>query len=288
MEIPGSKWTLLITLALIWGSSFILMHLSLAHLSPFQLASLRIVSAGLFLLCVGFRQIPKIPHHKWKYIAITSLFGTFIPAFLFSIAQQHLSSMVSAILNSLTPLNTLIIGILTFGLAFKRSQFLGILVGFAGSALLIVNGAMTHGQHDYRYAFLLVIASLCYAINLNLIKKHLSDVNPLAISVGNFTVMFLPALVILFSSGFFNQVHEATIQTASLYVIVLGILGTGVANIIFFRLIQTSSPVFASSVTYLIPVVAFFWGSMLGESLTPVQFLGAGIILCGVYLSGRK
>lgn len=282
------KWILLTLLALIWGSSFILIHLGLEHLNPYQLASLRIVFAAVFLLIIGFRELPKIPQHRWKYIALTSLFGTFIPAFLFAIGQQHISSMVSSILNSLTPLNTLILGIFAFGLAFKRSQFIGIAIGFAGSALLIINGALNHPDHDYRYAVLLVIASLCYAINVNLIKKYLSDVSPLAISAGNFAVMLIPASVILVASGFFDAVEAPEVQRAAGFIMILGVVGTGAANILFFRLIQVSSPVFASSVTYLIPVVAFFWGMQSGEMLTPVQFLGAAIILMGVYLSGKK
>ncbi len=288
MQSISLKWIFLVILALVWGSSFILIHLGLENLNPFQLGSLRIIFAAMFLLTIGFRELPNIPQHQWKYIALTSLFGTFIPAFLFAIAQTQISSMVSSILNSLTPLNTLIFGILAFGLAFRRSQFIGIAIGFVGSALLILNGAMNHPEQDYRYVGLVVIASLCYAMNVNLIKKYLSDVSPLGISTGNFAVMLIPAMIILYFSGFFEVMHVREVQTSVFYVIILGVVGTGIANIFFFKLIQMSSPVFASSVTYLIPVVAFFWGIQSGESLTAVQFLGAFIILIGVYLSGKK
>jgi drug/metabolite transporter (DMT)-like permease len=288
MNPKNTKWFFLAILALIWGSSFILIKKGLIGLDPFQLGSLRIIFAALFLLSIGFRTLPKIPGTQWKFIALTALFGTFIPAFLFSIAQMHISSTVSSILNSLTPLNTLVLGILLFGLTFKRSQVFGVVIGLIGSLLLILNGAANHPEQNYYYAILVVIASLCYATNVNLIKKYLSDLSPLTISTGNFTVMLIPAVLILSLSGFFDIVHLEQVQHSALFIIVLGIMGTGIANIIFFKLIQISSPVFATSVTYLIPVVAFFWGLLDNEMLTPIQFFGAFIILVGVYLSAKK
>lgn len=282
------KWFFLVVLALIWGSSFILIKKGLVGLNPFQLGAVRIVCAALFLLAIGFRTLPKIPGEKWKFIALTAMFGTFIPAFLFSIAQMHISSTVSSILNSLTPLNTLVLGFLIFGLRFERRQVFGVLIGLIGCVLLIMSGAANHPEHDYSFAVLVVIASICYATNVNLIKKYLSDLSPLTISTGNFTVMLVPALLILFFTDFFSILNQQPVQYSVFFVMILGIVGTGIANIIFFRLIQISSPVFATSVTYLIPVVAFFWGLLDNETLTPVQGLGALIILGGVYLSAKK
>jgi drug/metabolite transporter (DMT)-like permease len=135
---------------------------------------------------------------------------------------------------------------------------------------------------------LILIASVCYAINVNLIKKYLSDLSPLSITTGNFLVLLLPALVILFFSGFFQVIQVERVQHSIVFIMILGVVGTGIANIIFFKTIQISSPVFATSVTYLIPVVAFSWGLLDNEMLTPVQFLGAFIILFGVYLSAKK
>lgn len=288
MEAKQLKWVYLTVLALVWGSSFILIKKGLVGLTPLQLGSLRILFAALFLVLIGFKSISKIPSFKWKYIALTSLFGTFIPAYLFAIAQTQIDSSVSSILNSLTPLNTLILGAVFFGLHFKRTQIIGIVIGLAGSALLILNGAMHHPEQNYWYAILVLIASICYALNVNLIKKYLHDLSPLSITTGNFMVLSLPALAVLFASGFFDVVQQEQVQQSVLYIIVLGVVGTGIANILFFKLIQMSSPVFATSVTYLIPVVAFCWGLLDQEMLTPVQFLGAFIVLIGVYLSAKK
>lgn len=275
-------------LALVWGSSFILIKKGLIGLTALQLGSLRIIFAAVFLVLIGFKSLSKIPAHKWKYIALTSLFGTFIPAYLFAIAQTEIDSSVSSILNSLTPLNTLILGALVFGLQFKRNQIFGILIGLLGSSLLILNGAMHHPEQNYYYAILVLIASICYAVNVNLIKKYLHDLSPLSITTGNFMVLFFPAFIILFFSGFFEIVHDVKVQESIMFIMILGVVGTGIANILFFKLIQMSSPVFATSVTYLIPVVAFCWGLLDNEMLTSVQFFGAFIILIGVYLSSKK
>jgi drug/metabolite transporter (DMT)-like permease len=288
MESKQLKWVYLTFLALVWGSSFILIKRGLIGLSALQVGSLRIIFAALFLLLIGFRSLPKIPKYKWKYIAMTSMFGTFVPAFLFALAQTEIDSSVTSILNSLTPLNTLVLGSLVFGISFQKRQLWGVFIGLAGSLLLVFNGAMNHPDQNYYYAILVIIASICYAINVNLIKRFLSDLSPLSITTGNFAILILPASLILFFTGFSEVIHRESVQHAVLFIVVLGVVGTGIANILFFKLIQISSPVFATSVTYLIPVVAFFWGLLDNEMLTPVQFLGAFIILIGVYLSAKK
>lgn len=288
MQSKQLKWYLLALLSLIWGSSFILMKRGLEGLNPFQLGALRIIFCAVFLLIIGFKSLKSIPLGQWKFIALTAFFGTFMPVFLFSYAQTQINSSISAILNSLTPLNTLFIGATVFGLQFQRRQLFGVLIGLIGCALLIYNGAINNPNQNYYYALFVVVASVCYASNVNLIKKYLSDLSPLSISTGNFVVMLLPALLILFLSGFSDIATLPETHKAMMYIAVLAVLGTGIANIVFFKLIQMSSPIFASSVTYLIPVVAFGWGIMDNESLTITQGIGALIILIGVYFSARK
>ncbi|MBA0882570.1 DMT family transporter [Flavobacterium undicola] len=288
MESKQLKWIYLLVLALIWGSSFILIKKGLLGLSAIQVGSLRIIFASFFLLLIGFKSLMLIPKSKWKYIAITALFGTFFPAFLFAIAQTELDSSVTSILNSLTPLNTLAIGALFFGIGFQRKQLLGVLIGLLGSLLLVYNGALNNPEQNYYYTLLIILASFCYATNVNLIKRHLFDVSPVSITTGNFVVLLIPAILILVFSGFPEQIYLEKTQKAVCFILILGVLGTGIANILFFKLIQIASPVFAASVTYLIPVVAFFWGLLDNEMLTPIQFFGAFIILIGVYLSARK
>ena len=288
MDFKNLKWLFLGVLSLIWGSSFILIKKGLVTLSGLQVGSLRIIFAAIFLLLIGFPNLRKIPKQKWKFIALTSLFGTFIPAFLFAVAQQHISSSVSAVLNSLTPLNALLLGILAFGMDFKKTQIWGVFVGLMGCSILILSGAANHPEQNYWYATLIIVATVCYALNVNLIKKHLSDLSPLSISTGNFSVMIFPALIILISTGFFEKTFDIEVQKSIFFIGILGVIGTGIANIIFFKLIQISSPVFATSVTYLIPVVAFFWGVLDHETLSITQFFGAFVVLIGVFLASKK
>ena len=275
-------------LSLIWGSSFILIKRGLVGLTAVQVGSFRIIFAALFLLIIGFKSLKKISRRQWKFVAITSFFGTFTPAYLFAIAETQVDSSIVAILNSLTPLNTLVLGILIFGIQFQKRQVLGVFVGLVGCLLLVLSGASAHPGQNYYYVLLVVIATLCYAINVNLIKKYLSDLNSLSITTGNFAVLLLPALIILSTTDISQRVNLEATQHSILFVMILGVMGTGIANVLFFKLIQMSSPVFATSVTYLIPIVAFFWGLLDNEMLTPIQFFGAFIILIGVYLSAKK
>ncbi|MEL1255835.1 EamA family transporter [Flavobacterium sp. DGU38] len=288
MDAKQLKWFYLLLLSLIWGSSFILIKRGLVGLTAIQVGSLRIIFAGLFLLVVGFSSLKKISLRQWKFVALTSFFGTFIPAFFFAIAETQVDSSIVAILNSLTPLNTLVLGIIFFGIQFQKRQVLGVFIGLIGCLLLVLNGSSSQSGQNYYYLILVVIATLCYAINVNLIKKYLSDLNSLSITTGNFAVLFLPALLILSTTDFTQKIDLETTQYSVLFVMILGVLGTGIANVLFFKLIQMSSPVFATSVTYLIPIVAFFWGLLDNEMLTPIQFFGAFVILIGVYLSAKK
>lgn len=288
MKAVQSKWIFLFFLSLIWGSSFILIKKGLVGLTPFQLGSLRMIFAAVFLLAIGFKSLKNIKQHQWKYIALTAMMGTFFPAFLFSIAQTQIDSSISAVLNSLTPLAALVLGALVFGLNFQRRQIFGVTIGLFGSVLLILSGAVNHPGQNYWFATLAVCGAICYAVNVNLIKKYLSDVNPLSITVGNFAVLLVPALIILFTTNFHEVAHLPNVKTSMLFISVLAVFGTCVANVFYFKLIQISSPIFASSVTYMLPIVACFWGILDGESLTLVQALGAFIVLIGIYLSAKK
>lgn len=282
------RWILLFLLALIWGSSFILIKKGLLGLSPYQLGALRIIFTAIFVLIIGFKSLTEIRLHQWKYIAVTSIFGTFLPVFLFPLSETKVSSSICSILNSLTPLSTLIIGAIGFKLLIKRNQLIGVLIGLLGTVILIFTGDTSSETENYYYTIFAIVASVCYAVNVNLIKKYLSDLKPLSITTGNFVVLLVPALIILFCTDFQTKMYLPETQHAMFYIVILGVVGTGIANIIFFRLIQTSTPVFATSVTYLIPIVAVFWGILDNESLNLIQIFGAFIVLVGVYLANKK
>ncbi len=289
MSSQSKKWLILIILAFVWGSSFILMKKALLGVNQVQLGALRILITAVFLLLIGFKSLKKIKRRHWKYIIYTAILGTFFPAFLFAFALKELDSSIAAILNSLTPFNTFIFGVLFFGFVFKKRQLIGVFIGLVGTLLLILKGASLNPNQNYWYVLLVMIASIGYALNVNMIKKYLSDLNALSITTGNFLVMILPTFFVLYYSDFFSEFTMTETQMASLgYISILAILGTGIAKILFNKLIQISTPVFSSSVTYLIPMVAVFWGLVDGEKLSFVQLVAGCIILLGVYIVNKS
>lgn len=283
------RWLFLFGLAIVWGSSFILMKLALQGLTPIQVGALRMIISAIFLLVIGFHKIKLIRKRHWKYILLNAILGTFIPVFLFAYAVQQIDSSIVAILNSVTPLNTLIFGFLFFGFLFRKKQLFGIFIGLFGTIYLIAKSASLNPDDNYLFALFVIIASVGYALNVNILKKYLSDLDATAIAVGNFLFVLIPAFIVLISTGFFKQnILVTPILPAIGYMCILAVVGTGIAKIFFNRLVQISSPIFASSVTYLIPIVALIWGVLDGEPIYFTQILAGLLILFGVYLVNRS
>lgn len=290
MKSIDKKWLYLIVLSIVWGSSFILIKKSLIGLTPLQLGALRTLFAAIFLLLIGFSHLNKIKKSEWKWITISAFLGTFIPAFLFAFAETEIDSAVASILNSTTPIVTLILGALLFKIVFTRNQLLGVIVGLLGSLLLIWSGADVNPNQNYWYSTLVLAASVCYALNVNIIKRYLQEIPAMAIAVGNFIVLVIPAFVVLLFSGFFQQdfVGNTELHASLGYLVLLSVVGTGVAKVMFNKLVQMSTPVFATSVTYTIPIVALLWGLLDGERFTIYQAGAAAFILFGVLLTNKK
>jgi drug/metabolite transporter (DMT)-like permease len=284
------KWIFLFSLALLWGSSFILIKKGLVGLSPLQLTALRVLITGVFLGIIGFKKIKQIQKWQWKWIAISGFIGTMFPTLLFSYAETEIDSAIASILNSTVPLLALVTGVMFFSNQFIKKQFIGIIIGLVGSVLLILAGASLNPNQNYWFAALPVIASLMYAFNANILKSYLERISALGIATGSFLILIPFALGILAFTGFFNAefLAQDEVQTSLLYVTVLALFGTALAKIIFNRLIQLSNAVFSTSVTYLIPVVALFWGFLDGEQFNLFQLAAGGVILLGVYISNRK
>ncbi|MEM1001287.1 MAG: EamA family transporter [Bacteroidota bacterium] len=284
------KWAYLLALSVIWGSSFILIKKSLLGLSAFQLGSLRTIFTGLILFAAGFGSLKYIPKEKWKWLALSGFLGSFFPSYFFAIAETEIDSAVASILNSLVPLNTILIGFFLFKISSTRRQIFGVVIGFLGTILLILKGAELNPKQNYWFAGFVIASTLMYATNTNIIKKHLQDVKPIAIATANYVFIVIPAFAILAFDGFFK---EATLNNEYLweslgYVFILSLLGTALAKIFYNKLVQISTPVFASSVTYLMPVIALGWGLLDGETFGLLQLGATSLILFGVYLSHRK
>ena len=283
------KWVYLIILSIIWGSSFILIKKGLVGLTDYQLGSLRIVLTSIFLFSVGFKSISQIRRKHWIWVLISGFVSSFFPPFLFAMAQNHIDSAIASILNSLTPLATVVVGIMMFKILNTKAQILGVLVGLIGTVMLILVGADFNPDQNYWYSGLIIIATIGYALNVNIIKKHLNDISALAVTTGSFLFIFLPALVILYLTGFFETIFQnREMQVAFGYVAILSLFGTAIAKVIFNKLVQIASPVFASSVTYTMPIVAVIWGVFDGEKFGLMHGVAAVIILIGVYLSNKK
>ncbi|MBT2162750.1 DMT family transporter [Zobellia barbeyronii] len=285
----NKKWLYLILLSLVWGSSFILIKKALIGLTPIQLGGLRIVFASLILFLFGFRSIRTLSVKDWKWVTWAGLLSSFFPPFLFALAQTQIDSGVTSILNSVVPLLTTLVGVLLFGALITKKQVGGVFIGLAGTLALVVAGMDFNPNQNYWYAIFILLSALAYALNINIIKKHLNHLSPLAVTTASFSIAFLPALALVFYSGFFNEVQgNITMQSSLWYLLILAIVGTAIANIFFNKLIQLSSPVFAASVTYLIPLVAIFWGVLDGESLNAYQLIGGVVILLGVWMVNRR
>jgi len=249
----------LIVLSLIWGSSFILIKKSLITFNPVQVGTLRIVG----------------------------VIGSAIPAILFSYAQTKIDSSLAGLLNTLTPIWVIIMGSLLFGLAVNRKKIIGVILGFTGALMLILFSS----KGDYSnmiYGILIVISTLCYAASVNIIKAKLSHVNALSITVFSYLMagLLVIAIFILYTSS--DIVNEPEFYSSLAAVSALGIFGTALGSVIFFRLTQRTDPVFSSMVTYLIPIVALLWGFWDGENITLYHLLGMAVILSGVWLSSRN
>ena len=266
------------------------MKKSLIGVTPLQLGALRILISGIVILLVGSHTLKSIPSNKWKWIIIAGFIGTFFPAFLFALAITEIDSAIASILNSLTPLNTILLGFTIFKITSTKQQITGVIIGFVGASILIGAGAQLNPQQNYLYAGLVLIATMLYAINVNLIKKYLQEVSALGIAAGNFIAVMLPALLVLIFTDFFKEdtLSQSILKESLIYIIVLSVFGTAMAKVMFNKLVQMSTPVFASSVTYLILVVALIWGILDGEKFNLVQGLASIVIILGVYMANRK
>ncbi len=257
--------------------------------SAVQLGGFRILIASLFLFILGFSSLRTIQRKDWKWLFIAGILSSCLPPFLFALAQTELDSGVTAIFNSLTPLLTALVGAILFGAYVSMRQVAGVIVGLLGTTLLMLAGSHLHPDQNYGYTFFIFISALGYAFNINIIKRHLFHLSPVAITTASFGAAILPTLLLLMTSDISSiewSREQLLIPTACLFI--LAILGTGIANILFNKLIKISSPVYAASVTYLIPLVAVLWGLGDGEVISLLQLLGGLIILFGVYLVNRK
>ena len=284
-----NKWFYLISLSLIWGSSFILIKKALVGLEADQLGSLRIIFSSIIIILIAWKRLSKITRLEWKWITISAFLGSFFPAFLFAFAEKEIDSAVASIINSIVPLNTVVIGMVLFNIRSTKRQIIGVLIGLAGTYMLIMSGIKLNPDQNYLYSGFVILCSFLYALNVNIIKKYLQHLSALTITVGHFAVIIIPALIVFYFSDFdVNSLKNQETIDSIIYVLILAVFGTALAKILFNKLIKISSPVFASSVTYSMLIVSIFWGLVDGEKFSIYQLIATIIIIFGVLLTNKK
>ena len=282
-----ANWSIMIFLAFTWGSSFILMKRGLDVFSYAQVADLRMGLAWLSLLPFVWSQLKKTPANFWIPLAVVGLFGNGIPAFLFTKAQTQLDSSLTGILNALVPLFTLLIAVFIFKIKVKWYNIVGILIGLAGAIWLVAGDGVV--IENANYAWFVVVATICYAISLNTIKNYLEKMNPIHITGLAFFFVGPPTLIHLFSTDFLEIMNKQEKAWSALgYIFILAVIGTSMAVAIFNKLVARTTAIFASSVTYLIPIFAIMWGVIDGENIEIQQIFGTAIIFAGIYLVNKQ
>ena len=286
--IPPLAWIILGLLALTWGSSFILIKKGLVAFSPQQIAGLRISIAFVAFLPVIFQYRKKIDWSNWKALVLVGFFGSFFPAFLFPIAQTHLSSSVAGVLGALTPLFTLFLGLLFFKFPISKRKMIGVIVGFMGAGVLVLSEEGSGTTTNVLYGLYVVLATFMYATTNNVLKAKLQNMSSVATSAASFLIIGIPGLITLFSSGFVSVLETHPHGWTSFgYVVILSLFSTVMATLLYFKLIQLTTPIFGSMVNYLVPVVALSWGLWDGEILVLMQIFGMILILFGIYISRK-
>lgn len=279
---------LIILLAIIWGSSFILMKKGLIVYTPYQVGAIRMFCSLLFLAPFLVGHFKKVEPSRWKYLLIAGLCGNGIPAVLFPLAETRISSALAGMINSMVPIFTFIIGLIFFKMKNERTKMVGLIIGLVGAVLFVSAGGEVGNTTHSNYTFFVVIATICYAISVNTIRRHLLGID--AIRNTGFALLFagIPLGIYLFSTDFIARTVSSPDAIFSLScVILLALFGTAISTILFNHLIRISDALVASSVTYLIPVVAVLWGLIDGEKPEPIHYFGFVLIIAGVYLVSK-
>ena len=284
------SWLILILLAIVWGSSYILMKKALLAFEPMELAGLRILISSTFFLPFFLKDLKQIKWQNWKYYLVVGLLGSGFPAVLFAFAQTELNSSLTGILSSLTPLFTLITGIWFFGSKVNKNQIAGVALGLSGAILLMLLGG-EKSSFDLKtllFTTLVVLACLFYALSSNTVGTNLSDEKSFKISTVAFTFLFPLGITILAQEQVWVPLSNPGGLKGLAYVSILSLGGTVAASVLFFHLVQIRDAIFASMVSYLIPIVALIWGVLDGERISAVHGLGMFLILIGVFLTRKK
>lgn len=279
----------LLALALIWGSSYILIKRGLVVFTPLQVAGLRLGISALALAPFLPRHLPRVRRGQLPLLIFVGLTGTGLPSFLFPIAQTELSSSLTGMLSGLTPLCTFLVAWLVFrSKDAGPRQLLGVVIGLAGAVGLAWLSPGSGETTRLAFAGFILLACTCYAFSSNTVVAYFRETPALTITVCSFFLVGLPALIWVLTAG--GVVHTVAAAGAEGWwalgaVCVLAVVSTVLASMIYFRLAQRTGAVFSSTVSYVVPLVALAWGLLDGEPLAALQVPAIGLVLLGVALS---
>lgn len=280
---------LLLLISFIWGGSFILIKKALISFTPYQLISIRLGLSGLIFLPYVWYKRKEVPWSLWKYFVMIGYIGTLIPFTFYSIGQTRVPSSTAGIINALTPILTLVIGFLFFNQIINVRKVVGVLLGLTGTFFLVWTATTQSEGGALFYTLIIVSATFFYAYNVNMIARHLQGVNPVISTAVAFVTTLPPCLLLWFWPGVTdNLIYDNQLKYSVISVTILAVLGTVIATALYLNLIQKTSPIYATMVSYLIPVSSVIWGALDGETLQMGHFLGMGLILFGIYLVQRK
>mgnify|MGYP002378695097 CR=1 FL=1 len=279
-------WVLLISLSCIWGSSYILMKKALYFFQPQEIAYFRVFLAAIFLLPYSLPQLTKLTMQQYKMLALVGIVGTLLPLLCFAKAQLHINSGIHGVLNSLTPVFVLVAGLVFFKKKIFKNEILGVALGIIGTTLLmIIESRSFKGSFNY-YILLSLLASCLYGNTTNFIKYYLSNLDSTTIvSVSLLIIGIIGGIYLLIHPEIFIKLKNASgeVYKAFIYILIAGIVNLGIANIILTQLVKITSPVFTSTEALLAPIVSLTWGIIDGEKLVWEHYVGAAVILIGVY-----
>lgn len=282
------QWAAMMFMAFVWGASFILIKRGLDALSYVQVAALRIFFSFLILLPFSIKNLKLINRNNFWPLLWCGMLGNFFPAFLYTLSETQITSSLAGILNGLTPFFTVLAGLILFKHKPNVFQSIGVIIGFGGASILITNGNFSSFGHINLYALLVVLATMMYGINSNIIRFKLSGLTGVQITSLVFFLIGIPAGIILMLTDIKVAIHHPAFLTSILATIVLATFGSVISLFVFNNLIHHTSAIFASSVTYIIPFFALLWGFLDGDHIGLLQVVALVVILIGVYLSSLR
>ena len=278
----------LLILAAIWGASFLFTRMAVPSWGPWSVAGLRVALAALALMPLALlsRRIGDL-HGRWGALALLGLISSALPFYLYSVAAQSINAGLSSILNATTPLWAAGIARVWLGDRLSTSRIAGLLLGLLGVSWLAADQVgLAEGAEASRALLAIgacLLATFCYGLSANVTQKYFQGVQPMVMAAGSQTVSALLLLPGTASHWPTNSHHDGAAWAS---ILTLGLVCTGLAFAMYFRLITRIGSAKATSVTFLIPVFAVIWGALfLDEQVNLVMALSCAVILLGTALA---